>query len=406
MDDEQLFTVASSAFTASSPDLMAQLEQAYARGERPRCLCVAGGVEMYIARHRDYVLKRMPGTGHRHSPACPSFEPEPGQSGLGELLGEAVIEHAPDAVELRVSFALARGLGRSVAGREAREPVEVKVPRKRMSLRALMHYLFERAGFNRWTPAMTGRRNQGVVCKYLGEAARQVRVKGLPLSDRLYVPEPFSQSTHALVAERRRLKLSLLHSAADDDMGQRMAVLMGEYKCSEVTPLGCKIWIKHMPDVPLLVATKTWSRIQQAFSPVFEARDADTPCACRLVICALIYARREHTYQVEAASLMLTSADWIPLEGVHELPLLNALVSQQRRFIKPLRYDAGKAVTYASALLVDAGEQAVPLYVQSAVRGPETAVLKKACPSSASESWVWRTDAPLPTLPSVVRPSR
>ena len=32
-------------------------------------------------------------------PTCPSFEPEPGMSGLGELVGEAIIEHSPDQVE-------------------------------------------------------------------------------------------------------------------------------------------------------------------------------------------------------------------------------------------------------------------------------------------------------------------
>ena len=33
---------------------------------------------------------------------------------------------------------------------------------------------------------------------------------------------------------------------------------------------------------------------------------------------------------------MLTSEEWIPLEGVHEAPLVRALVAQGRRFVKPL----------------------------------------------------------------------
>ena len=47
-----------------------------------------------------------------------------------------------------------------------------------MSLHALMHFLFERAGFNRWSPAMEGKRNQGVLHKYLMNAAEDVMVKG------------------------------------------------------------------------------------------------------------------------------------------------------------------------------------------------------------------------------------
>ncbi len=40
----------------------------------------------------------------------------------------------------------------------------------------------------------------------------------------------------------------------------------------------------------------------------------------------LICARREHTYEIEAATLLLASKQWIPVEGVHELPLVQALV--------------------------------------------------------------------------------
>jgi hypothetical protein len=34
------------------------------------------------------------------------------------------------------------------------------------------------------------------------------------------------------------------------------------------------------------------------------------------------------------------SEQWIPVEGVHELPLVRALVDAGRHFVKPLRYDA------------------------------------------------------------------
>lgn len=60
----------------------------------------------------------------------------------------------------------------------------------------------------------------------------------------------------------------------------------------------------------------------------------------RLILSTLIRAHREHTYEIDTASLMLTSEHWIPVKGVHELPLIRALVEQGRRFVKPLRYDA------------------------------------------------------------------
>ena len=153
--------------TLGCPGLQDALAQGYGSPERPRCLCVSGGVEMYIARHAEYIGKRMSDTGHRHHPTCPSFEPEPGMSGLGELVGEAIIEHARDQVEVRTDFALSRLPDKAVPRGEAViDPAKVHAPRKRMSLRALL---------------MHGRRNQGVLHKYLSEAARGVTVKGASL---------------------------------------------------------------------------------------------------------------------------------------------------------------------------------------------------------------------------------
>lgn len=117
-----------------------------------------------------------------------------------------------------------------------------------------------------------------------------------------------------------------------------------------------------MPDAPLLIASRSWERIERVFAPLFEARDADTGHPVRVILAALIRARREYTYEIDAASLMLTNEQWIPIEGVHELPLIDTLIAQHRRFVKPLRYDARSAAAFPNALLLDAGPAPVPLH--------------------------------------------
>src|SRR5207247_9553955 len=94
----------------SAPDAPAQV---FEGPESPRCMCQRGGIEMYVAKHRLYVVKRMPDTGHQHHATCVSFEPELGQSGLGELIGEAIIERSPESIELCVDFPLSRMPGRT-----------------------------------------------------------------------------------------------------------------------------------------------------------------------------------------------------------------------------------------------------------------------------------------------------
>lgn len=397
--DSQRFAIKGHVIGADDPQLQGALASVYDTPERPRCLCVPGGVEMYVARHRQFVVKRMPDSGSTHHPNCPSYELEGQQSGLGELLGEAVLEPEPGRVELRVDFPWMRVIGRGVPRGDPREMAEVSVPRRRMSLRAVMHFLFERAGFNRWTPAMQGKRNQGVIHKYLLEAAEEIVVKGVPLAERLYVPEPFNENTMAEAAQRRREKMMVLRPGE----GQTpLALVIGEFKASEATTSGRRVWVRHMPDAPLLIAGRTWVHIERTFAPLFEARDADAGNPARLVMAALIRARREYTYEIDSLSLMLTSEHWIPVEGVHELPLIGALVAQQRRFVKPLRYDAMRAATFPNALLLDAGPTPVPLHVVSAFMDhKERSAKERAIATAGDDAWVWSTDQPMPALKSV-----
>jgi hypothetical protein len=356
-----------------------------------------GGVEMYVARLRQYVIKRLPNGGSRHHPSCDSFEPEDSLSGLGTLAGSAVLELDSGRTELRVDFPWTRRPGRSATHGVATDAGQVGSAARRMSLRAVMHFLFERAGFNRWTPAMAGRRNQGVVRKYLLEAAAAIDVAGGPLADRLFVPEAFNEAAKTEAARRRRQKLAVLKPHSETIP---LALLIGEFKAVEVVEEGRRVWIKHMPDAPLLIDNRLWERLARRYAPQFEARDADTGLRVRLVIAALIKARRELTYEIDAASLMMTSEQWIPADGVHELPLIDALVREGRRFIKPLRYDAPSAEAFANALLVDVGPELHPLHIVSPYMDERSQAAKRLAIERASPpAWVWETDRPMPALP-------
>lgn len=393
--DVQRFAIRGRVYDAADPGIQDVLAAIYDTTVRPRCLCVSGGVDMYVARHRRYLVKRMPETGAAHHPSCPSYEPEGASSGLGELMGDAVLEKEPGHVELRVDFPWSRIPGRSVLRGEPEVAGEISVSRRRMSLRALMHYLFERAGFNRWTPAMAGRRNQGVLRKYLLEAASEVEVKGLALIERLYVPEPFSETAKAEIARRRREKMAILRPR---EGLTPLALVIGEYKACDRTNDGCRIWVRHMPDAPLLLPLKSWDRLVRIHAPLLEARDADTGHRARLVMAALIHARREFTYEIDVTSLMLVSDQWIPVDGVHELPLIDELVARRRRFIKPLRYDAAQGGRFPNALLLDCGPLPIPLHVVSPFMDEkERAAKQKAI--AAAECWSWSTEQPMPALP-------
>jgi hypothetical protein len=99
---------------------------------------------------------------------------------------------------------------------------------------------------------------------------------------------------------------------------------------------------------------------------------------------------------------MLTSEQWIPIEGVYELRLIDALVAQQRRFVKPLRYDARSAAPFPNALLLDTGSSPMPLHVLSVFMNPkERAVKEKVIERVREMAWIWSTDQAMPSFKSI-----
>ena len=82
------------------------------------------------------------------------------------------------------------------------------------------------------------------------------------------------------------------------------------------------------------------------------------------------------------------------------MPLIQALVAQQRRFVKPLRYDARSVSAFANALLLDTGPAAVPLHLLSPFMTPaERAAKERAIAATGPAAWVWRTEHAMPPLP-------
>ena len=241
----------------------------------------------------------------------------------------------------------------------------MNAPRKRMSLRAVLHFLYHRAGLNRWYPAMEEGARRGVIKKYLELAAAGVTLKGETLDKRLYVPEPFRVADKEEIGERRRRKLAMLLSPGDD-VAYKMAIVIGQFNGAEQSAYGRRLLVKHMPDVPLYMENKAWERAERAYAATLQARDADLERKPMVVMAALIYAKREHLYQVDSLSMTLVSDQWIPLDGLHELPLVEELQRQGRAFLKPLRFDAKSGACFPNALLLDTEGGPFPLHVVSA----------------------------------------
>ncbi|WP_167758759.1 DUF1173 family protein [Zemynaea arenosa] len=382
-DQAQRLLLPSGVIAISDKDLQAALAQAYEAGVRPRCLCREAGVEMYIARYERYVVKCMPGTGRQHEPQCPSFLTE--QEGEHE----AIRAGADGRFDVLVKFSLmSRGAspGRSEsahAGDATRRP-------RPFTLTALLHLLIDHAQINRWSPP--SQRPYHYLQREIEKAAANFRIKGHSLSDVLFIPETYDPKRKLEVLERRRHRVrALLHR---NGIQSPRAVLVGELKHSEPGNLLRRVWLKHMPERPILVEEKTWKLATVRFRGALEALDAGL--AVRVLLAAVISDGTGQEIRIESCALVLTTKSWIPIAGSFELDLHDRLVSGERTFYKPLRYDASSWTQLPNFVLLDAGPEPVPLHVIDPWADQADIERKRKV---AEGSWIWQLDQPAPPLP-------
>jgi hypothetical protein len=200
------------------------------------------------------------------------------------------------------------------------------------------------------------------------------------------------------IARRRAEAMSILSSPATD-VRFNMMIAIGELKEFKVTPFGYQLVLKHLPDRSLYLEPRAGERTKNVFETELLAWDSGQ---VRLVAACLFYAKQQHCYQIDSLTLMMTSAQWIPLDHLYERDVVDKLVTEERAFIKPLRYEARDAAKFPNFQLLDAGVRPVALdIIGSFLNEGERASKFKATGTRTPKAWLWDTahHATIPNLP-------
>jgi hypothetical protein len=350
-------------FEFADPNLPAALASIYGTHVRPACVCKPGGVEMYVSKIAGkYAVKRMPNTGPDHAADCDSYEPPPELSGLGQLMGNAIEEHADKGLTtLKLGFSLTKVSGKSAPSPGTSEKDSVKTDGNRLTLRGTLHYLWEQAGFNRWTPAMEGKRSWGVIRKYLLLAAENKVAKGGALLERLYIPEPFSVEKKAEIAQRRMARMA--KAATPVKEARQLMIAIGEVAEIGKSRFGFRVRFKHVPDCEFMMNEELHTRLQKRFAPEIALWDSNSENGVHLMAIATFSVGHTGIPSFEEIALMVVSPAWIPFENQFELILLSSLAEKKRRFTKGLRYNLASTTPLASVVLADTQPQPTAMYV-------------------------------------------
>ncbi len=356
---------------------------------------------MYVARlGESFIVKRMPGTGSRHAPDCPSYEPPPEASGLGQVLGTAIKEDPTTGeTALRLGFSMSKLGGRATMPTPGTPSDSVASDGSKLSLRGLLHYLWDQAELTRWQPGFAGKRSWGTVRKHLLLAAENKIARGETLRSRLYIPEPFSVEQRNALNARRVAQFS--RAVAAPGKPQHLMLLIGEVK--EIVPAryGFKAVVKHVPDQAFALDDTLYRRLDRRFEP--ELALWGSTDNVHMVVIATLGVSEAGIPTIAEMSLMPVTPQWLPVENSFERQLVERLVAEERAFIKGLRYNLPRTQPVACATLTDANEAAPLLFVApvGVDEGAALGELLDAARGAGTVAWVWRPGAePMPGLPA------
>jgi hypothetical protein len=402
------YLVAGQRLSAGDPALQAFLEAAYRErslGERPRCLCTASGAEMYVTRIGGaFHLKRMPGHGVDHAWSCASYEPPVDLSGLGQVLGAAIQEDPLDGTtSLKLGFSLAKVGRRTPALSETSEAETATSSGARLSLRGLLHYIWEEAGFNSWSPAMNGKRSWPVVHKYLLAGVERKRCRGAPLSESLFIPEPWEEARKDEIAARRRALF--LRIASVRKTPRKLMLLLGEVRLIEPARYGHRLVVKHAPDVEFGLDDGLVAAMKRRFETelaTWEAQARGREGAGHMVVFGTFSVGLSGRPAMEELVLMSTSGQWIPVEDAFDGEVVERLTSAGYRFTRCLRYNLPSTKPLACAIVPQSTPGPTALYViRPGVAESYEQLLDRIAQTSGMQSWIWRPgEGAMPDLPA------
>jgi len=373
---------------------------AHATHLRPLCLCLVKGIAMYVARLGDgHLIKRMPYTGSHHAPDCPSYEPPAEFSGLGQVLGSAITEDPVNGVTaLKLGFPMSKVGARSIDPGCGDGGDSVATDGTKLSLRGLLHYLWDQAELTHWHPGFAGKRAWATVRKHLLIAAENKIARGTALQSRLYIPEVFTVEHRDEINARRVAQL--MHAAGKPKGPRPLMLLIGEVK--EIVPAryGFKAVVKHVPDQPFALDERLYRRMGRRFERELSLWGASD--AVHMMLIATFGLNDAGVPTIEELSLMPVTGQWLPIEDSFEQQLVERLVRDGRAFVKGLRYNLPPGQPMANAILTDAGATSIPLCIESRDdNGQDLAhAIKELVSDGEAPAWIWLpAQGAMPPLP-------
>lgn len=281
-------------------------------------------------RHADgdtYCLAAWPNDRHRHHLRCPLISPDSHARTPGGYARIPGIVEGSASFFIRPAFSLGTEPRKVTPARMLPGTGHSGVPRAKASLTAIVRYIWEGCGLNRFSPGCG--REWSTVQSCLSEFAQRGRISSRRLDQMLYIVPPFAIADAVRINRTRAAFLDARTS------GERF-LLLGELDLAarDTTTLRC---VRHFPRT-LAIGESLAADLLKRF-PATRCLIARS-VAGRVVALYLVErgATRRQLSIIDGA-LLSVSNSFTPADSSHEVSLANLLEADRRCFEKPMRPD-------------------------------------------------------------------
>ncbi|MDR7946657.1 DUF1173 family protein [Achromobacter aegrifaciens] len=331
-----------------------------------RCCCLGPGQKRLSIHSRAnsdrFHLARFPETGPDHSEDCIYYGVDPGMSGLGGYRRGVVQELDDGNTKIKLKVGLQQRPTAAPEEENAAAGADKKMATARsrsgqasMTLLGLLHYLWTEAGFNAWAPSMNGKRSVGLVHYHLLRVASSTFAGRVRLSSNLVIA--------ATAADGQQAALNRAKSTEAMNRRRRLVAIAPLAQYQPGMEAAGRLPIMGFHGIPhLTLSAEDWEVLQRRFMAevngwmsgdmviAIAQTDVPTPAAGSMKA------------RVVDLALMTVTPQWIPVDSGYEAAVVAALVAAERRFEKPLRFDAGTEQVFPDFWLRDRSD-IVPMEV-------------------------------------------
>jgi hypothetical protein len=359
------------AYAEDDAELPAALRRAHGSAVRPLCLCRPFSAKLpMVIEHRTadgqdanaqntpghdlYILRRMPGRGHEHSPACKHYEAPEGLSGRTEHLGSAIRTDDDGAHHtLRLAFPLSHK-DKATPTDETVKVGEPAKPRRlfaRLSLLGFLHHVLESAELNKMHKGLHGKRSWNVMRGRILETMRaQATARYRDLAAFTFAPRIFSPDhKDELFRDWRAVERK---AGAE----KRSVLLFAELKNIDAG----QMTFKHLPQRRFALKPDVQKSFLDALERITGLMSGPRG-AGHVIACAVVTVGEGDALSIIDIALTAATPHWIPFGSMAEYRLLAACDEHGRSYFKSLDYGQDNAI--ASLLLTDTGDSGTAVFL-------------------------------------------